>query len=133
MDSNPSSVSHSMRRKMIQPRNLASILVPSREGYDSPIEASIARYIGRDMWSAPKKLYRSWCQHDVLAINQRQNNTIHDILRSNPLRRNSLFLRRNRATDHTGSKYPYWFKVIKYSYVASSTTLPISGTTENNY
>ena len=39
-----------------------------------------------------------------------------DILRSNPLRRNRLFLRRNRTTDHTGSKCPYWFKVIKYSY-----------------
>ena len=79
-------------------------------------DGKCAENIWREMWSAPKSLYRSWCQHDILAINQRQNKIIRDILRSNPLRRNSLFLRRNRTTDHSGSKYPYWFKVIKYSY-----------------
>ena len=69
-------------------------------------DGKCAKQMWREMWSAPKMLYRSWCQHDVLAINQRQNNAMTDILRSNPLRRNRIFLRRNRSTDHSGSKYP---------------------------
>ena len=43
-------------------------------------DGKCAKNIGREMWSAPKILYRIWCQHDVLAMNQRKNDAMTDIL-----------------------------------------------------
>ena len=45
-------------------------------------DGKCAKNIGRQMWSAsaPKIFYRSWCQHDVLAMNQRKNDVMTDIL-----------------------------------------------------
>ena len=43
-------------------------------------DGKCAKNIWREMWSAPKRLYRSWCQHDVLAMNQRKNDAMTDIL-----------------------------------------------------